>query len=231
MLDEIKVCKTYKENKQISLNDIKKMFNINRYDLDRILSKNKIIKRKNQSKYIQKNRKLFFNEQFFLQKTPETAYFMGFCLADGSLFKPKNGNWTWYIGIHFKDFCIIKMFLKWLNLKNKDYYKYKYKRIIRLTGHFFSKDFSNWGIVPNKTYEAVKPKIISKNLIKPFLIGLLDGDGSISFDKKRGYKISLVCNTKIIKWFIKTIKSLGYTEKVTLKKYSKKIMEQNDNIS
>jgi hypothetical protein len=212
---EQKIINAYLNDKTLSLKDIQKLFGITRYSLDKLFKKNNIAKRKNQSEYCQKSRKWFFDEQFFLNETPETAYFMGFCLADGSLFKPaKSKYYTWYIGIHNKDNSILEQFCKWINIPKNHIRSYGYKNVIRLTSKFFDRDFSKWGIVQNKTYEAIPPNI-RLDIIKYFLIGLIDGDGSIGCEPGKGYKFNLVSNKIITKWFETTIRSLGYNGKLT----------------
>ncbi len=219
---EKKIIKTYLENIHVSLMDIKKTFNITRADLDKLFIKYGVSKRKNQSELIQKSRKWFFDEQFFLSETPETAYFMGFCLADGSLYKPtKSKYYRWYIGIHHKDKVLLEQFCKWLNLPTDHIKRYGSKSIISLMGKFFDRDFSKWGMVQNKTYNPIIPDI-KKEFIRHFLIGLIDGDGSISFGKKTGYKFNLVCNKIITKWFENSIRELGYVGKLTYEDNPKK---------
>jgi len=73
----------------------------------------------------------------------------------------------------------------------------------------FTQDFSEWGLVPNKTYVGTIPTITDRNIIIPFLLGLIDGDGHLSFTPKRK-QFGLVSNKNIIIWFEQTLKELGY---------------------
>lgn len=206
------VCDLYFKNEHISVPYLQKMFSLSRRNIERILKNNNITIRKNQSSFLQTNKKYNFDKSFFFSETNQTAYFMGFSLADGSLIKSNRTN-SWNININKKDDSILHMFCDWLKIPI-DSIKSRPKNMIRLrfADKIFAEDFSKWGIVPNKTYKPVIPTINS-NIIKPFLIGLIDGDGSIQFSKDKGYCLSLTGNIVILDWFIDIIKNLGYLGK------------------
>lgn len=45
-------------------------------------------------------------------------------------------------------------------------------------------------------------------MLKSYLIGFIDADGCVYFDKR--YGISVVGNKLIISWFIESLKRIGY---------------------
>jgi hypothetical protein len=153
-------------------------------------------------------KKYKFNIDFFNKITPELAYFYGFCLGDGSI-SIINKNSFVRFNLHKKDRVILENFVKWMSapidmikeLKNKN------QVALRINHSIFKQDHSRWGLVPNKTYEPSIP-IIDKEWLPYFIIGLIDADGHIKFNKK--YVIKLVGNKKIMKWFIESIRFLGF---------------------
>src|SRR5690606_20301179 len=156
---EQEIIETYVNNIEISLNDIQKMYNVGRRALNTILKRNGITKRKNQSEFCIKNQKCKLHEKFFLEETEKTAYFMGFNLADGSIFKAKKSkNFTWALEIHKKDKVLLDLFCDWLNIPKECILTHKNKIILRFTRNIFNNGFPQWGLVQNKTYKPTIPK-------------------------------------------------------------------------
>ena len=153
-----------------------------------------------------------FDEQFFHKQSNELAYFMGFCFADGSITAQDDHRSTLEISVHTKDKCVLQKFCQWTNY-NEDYItKRSGKEMLRLcyNSKLFKQDFSSWGLVNNKTYEPCIPSILPE-YIKPFLIGYIDGDGSIKFSKEQN-QFNIVGNRILIDWFCDTIKNLGFDQ-------------------
>jgi hypothetical protein len=110
--------------------------------------------------------------------------------------------------LHNKDKCILLQFVKWLNLPKECIKHYNQFVRLDLSGDVWQQNWAHLGLVRNKTYN---PSILSvpNNYLKPFLIGLIDADGSISFHKK-SHSISLINHPQNIDWFTDAIKSLGF---------------------
>jgi hypothetical protein len=180
--------------------------------------------------YRKKNKfkKNTFNENFFIEKNEKLSYFMGFILADGCLKQNKEKyTYSMKVSVSEKDKYILDMFCDWTNF-NKNYISIETKKIVQqnnkiyycknmynliyFSKEIFSKDFSEWGIVPNKTYIGAIPYFNENNkeLLVPFLLGLIDGDGGLSFNNK-SRMFQLTCNKNIILWFKKMLEELGYT--------------------
>lgn len=167
----------------------------------------------NEIKIVHNTKQRKFNESFFLTPSVELAYFMGFCLADGSISAKENHRSTLEISVHTQDKCILEKFCKWTNYNSKFIAKRNNKELFRLcfNSKIFKQDFSAWGLVSNKTYEPVMPTI-DKEYIIPFILGYIDGDGSIKFSSK-GNQFNIVGNRELINWFCQIIKDLGFKQK------------------
>jgi len=166
-----------------------------------------------------------FNHEFFFKKNEKLAYFMGFALADGCLKNnPKRYSYLLKFSIAEKDMNILYMFCDWTGFDpnkitksnskirksiNKTYICKPIYNLIYTEKKVFTQDFSEWGLVPNKTYVGAVPTITDKNIVIPFLLGLIDGDGCLTFTAKRK-QFGLVSNKNIIIWCEQTLKKLGY---------------------
>lgn len=163
------------------------------------------------------NRKTFyFNKSFFLTESNELAYMMGFALADGNLWlSKKHPSARFSFSIHEKDSIILDYFQK-ITSYNKpivpDTIGNKKIKLFFTDPMFRYKSFNKWGLVPNKTYY---PTILDINelYLKPFIIGYIDGDGSITWKKGKGYKFNIVGNKKTIDQIIYYIQILNKDHK------------------
>lgn len=164
--------------------------------------------------------KIPINEDFFMIKSKELAYFYGFVLGDGT-YTIHNKIPRIKIGVHIQDIFILETFSKWTNIDRSHLYFYKHKKLVefRIRDNILKKNRKYWGVIQNKTYNPIIPQIKDKELLKSFLIGLIDADGHITYEYGKGGQFQLVGNKKIMKWFIKTIKNLGYCG--AIKEYAK----------
>lgn len=220
--DELIICEKYRSG--MTCNELAKEYCISYGPILKILHRNNepVIFRQPKNNRTKTNH---FNENFFIEKNAKLAYFMGFVLADGCLKNnPINYTYSMKIAVAEKDRAILDMFCEWtgfdpIHLKideprtrksnSKNYVCQRVYSIIFSSKRLFTQDFSEWGIVPNKTYVGITPTITDKELLIPFLLGLIDGDGGLFFNNKRRM-FQLTCHQNLIKWFEKTIKQLGY---------------------
>lgn len=195
--------------KSLTVIDLAKKYNISKRHVYLTLNKHNV-------KIIRKTNRNFYDESFFFKKTPEAYYFFGFLLGDGNLFiSPKTHAIS--IVLDNKDYELLYMFSNWLSFDPKKiYFNNRHCCCLRITGKNFILNnvlhFKKFGLVPNKTYEAVLPDISGK-LIKPFLVGLIDSDGCIQFSKK-GYSISLAGNKPILNWVSEQFRKIGFDGKI-----------------
>lgn len=126
------------------------------------------------------------NNQFFRENRLKVFYWAGFIAADGYVSETDN-----YLQIKITDRILLERFL--LDTKSTNpifdvndnsgfYSKNKIYRIV-ITNHFWVKDLKErFNIVQNKSKRLLPPNDISwsKEQIKSFLVGFLDGNGSIT---------------------------------------------------
>lgn len=135
-------------------------------------------------------RKYSLNETYFdVVDTQNKAYILGFLYADGNVNLKK---YTTSISLQEEDSYILEKMrielksekpLEYINYVNKDNFGYHYKNQYRLL--FFSKylckSLINKGVMPNKSLKLKFPSFLNKSLIKHFIRGYFDGDGSFCF--------------------------------------------------
>ena len=126
--------------------------------------------------------------------TEDKAYFLGFLYADGNLYKPYRKI---SMELHERDIHILEKFKE--NLKST-YPLVFWKRKLKVSGNIntyvtlaiidkhFSEVCEKLGIIPRKSLFIKFPNrdIIPENLVRHFVRGYFDGDGSISWSADGG---------------------------------------------
>lgn len=162
------------------------------------------------TKWVGRKRQYSLDEKYFeLIDTPEKAYWVGFLAADGYVNSSKG---ILELGLQRQDESHIKKFAKAINT-NKPIYqkdsKYNGKKypssLLRINSHKMVNDLNALGIIERKSliYSPPTENQIDKGLIKYWILGYLDGDGSISIDKNKRYSLS----------FVGTMKTLSFIQK------------------
>jgi len=143
----------------------------------------------------QVNRKLKLNENYFEKiDTEHKAYWLGFIMADGCITRTeKNGPYNRFeFNLKEEDKAHLEKFQKDLqsNYKVKEIEKRNKKRDfnsvvcnIRINSRKLVDSLIKNEIYPNKTGKEVLPKTIPNKLVKHFIRGYFDGDGSITVNK------------------------------------------------
>lgn len=162
--------------------------------------------RKNNRKY-----KYDVNHNFFSENSIISCYWAGFISADGWVMTANTSS----LGI---------------KLSNKDYnHLLKFKNDIKSESPIFLKEGmsfgkknqacmitiyskqiindlrNNFNIVPKKTLINIPPKINEDVNKLSFIVGLLDGDGSIYKDKNGNIQITFLGTYEILEWVKKTL--------------------------
>jgi hypothetical protein len=117
------------------------------------------------------------------------AYLLGFIAGDGSI--SEEGL---HIRVVYKDIFILKLFQKYLNPKAEIKHLYLENQQDQVIINFYSVELINklqkHGIVKNKTYIPMNIPQMPKKLIRHFIRGYFDADGTASFrvqtNKKTG---------------------------------------------
>lgn len=134
----------------------------------------------------------YFKDDYFEQiNTEEKAYFLGLVYADGNV-REHNGGYFLSIELKREDKYILEKLASELKCGNKIYDRDRVTNFAEgHTSNFTScnskklyDDLARFNIVPNKSHTTTSftniEKYIPNNLIKHFLRGLIDGDGTIS---------------------------------------------------
>lgn len=139
-----------------------------------------------------------FNQNIFdLIDTEEKAYWLGFLYADGAI--SKNSN-TIEISLKSADIEHLKKFKKFLQtpadikiskvkIKEKEYERCR----IMVTSKHLKEHLIKLGCPPQKSLILTFPNDLQvpKNLIKHFIRGYVDGDGSINYTRNGRFQVSI----------------------------------------
>lgn len=133
-----------------------------------------------------------FNDNYFENiDTEEKAYFLGLIYSDGNV-REHNGGYFLSIELKREDKYILEKLASELKCGNKIYDRDRVTNFAEgHTSNFTScnskklyDDLARFNIVPNKSHTTTSftniEKYMPNNLIKHFLRGLIDGDGTIS---------------------------------------------------
>lgn len=210
-------------SKGFSSTKIGKVFNVAHSSILRLLKKNNIkILKNSQREY---NRKYFYDFDFLTKNSEELAYMMGFMFADGCLIGKRiltcqiketdKERLLYFCSLLKLDQASIKSYKR----KYKD--GYTYSSIFNIVGDF-EKILYKWGIVNRKTYNFIEPQIEDEYII-PFILGIIDGDGSINI--KRGYSIKITGNKFALNWIKNKLKLYNFNFENHNKKYPDRIWD------
>lgn len=178
-----------KYNSGMSSIEIAKQYNCNKSTICRLLKKNNIpIRDKNMYK------KYSFNEHFLdIINTEEKAYFLGLMYSDGYNIKNKN---EFGISLSGEDSYMIERIRDILNANKPIFQRYPKNGQsvfeLRLSSEYFSNKLTELGCCPNKSLKLKFPDMIPVYLLRHFIRGYFDGDGSVTKINKNGHRVSFV---------------------------------------
>jgi len=179
-------------NKYRSGNKISKLLNCNEKTIYAWLEKHGIDTSETGS---QGARKHFYNENYFKKiDTERKAYFLGFILADGCVYFETNKNsYRFQMNLQAQDRYILEELQKDIEFD----YKIQDKQfgcgkngdpilisLLKINSSKLCEDLMNLGVVPRKSMrQEMKKDLIPDKLIKHFIRGYFDGNGSCSIRK------------------------------------------------
>lgn len=194
-----------------SLRDLSKKYNKDRRTIKKILLYNNI-KLKTLS---EANRTYSFNEHIFNNiDSHEKAYWLGFIAADGSIFKN-----TLKIGLSAKDINHLDKFKKFLNsthpikifnpvIKNKKYSSCEFS----INSDILVNDLKKHEIL-NKKSKILNPAKINEEFLNSYILGIVDGDGCFSVDKKNQIKLNVISSLSMCEFIMEIfVKNTGITK-------------------
>jgi hypothetical protein len=170
------------------------------------------------------SKKYFYNDNYFLEYTLENCYFAGYFMADSSI-GISHGLKTFSWSVAEKDIEVMKLFNNIVGFGGKIRKEIRTCSINDTSGKLYTQykmrivnckwipDLENkFGITVGKTYRNVVQNFPTLEHELAFLIGIIDGDGSITrmYRDNTGFCISLVsCSLPTIEWFKKTVTKLN----------------------
>lgn len=171
-----KAVKMYLDGK--SLREIEEVLDFPRKDVSALLKKRNISMRK-AGDY---NQKYTVNEYFFSNYTPESCYVAGFIAGDGCVFShgvaDKSTNYI-TIGLQKSDTIHLETIKNLLNYNGVLYYSDN-STVLTINSKQLCDDLlKNFNITERKTYNYIPPCGIPQDMMKHFILGLIDADGSI----------------------------------------------------
>lgn len=192
-LDENLVLELYIE-KKLGVVAISKILKTSHNKISAILKKNNISPSHKCKYSINENYFEYIDDQY-------KAYLLGFITADGYMLVEK-GNLHFGITIRDKDIEILKYFKKYTN-SNSPIKFLKRNNLVRISinNQIFNKHLYNKGIIPNKTFNTVGIiKNIPKNLMRHFIRGYFDGDGTVFSDTRNSklLRVGFIGNVEFI---------------------------------
>ena len=152
-------------------------------------------------KYI-RNKNNFIDENYFENiDTENKTYFLGYIMADGNIYRYEDGRLQFSIKLKSTDKDIIYKFAERIKFdKDKIIFRSSKRKNtitnsveIKTYNTVFCENLIKHGINPRKSGNEKIPNTIPKNLIKHFIRGFVDGDGSLSCNKKK--TVFNVCST------------------------------------
>ena len=148
------------------------------------------------------------NENYFSELSPENCYWGGLLASDGWLYNNNNN-----IGLRLSDTEHIDSFKSYVgytgpvregvNIKQDGSLGKSYKEI-RVSCRKWKQDLNqHFNITPNKTYTLSPPNIEEEKHVVSYLVGLVDGDGSVITHKQTGNTIIRFLGTEILLNWVK----------------------------
>lgn len=110
----------------------------------------------------------------------EKAYYLGFMITDGNVFKTKHKNGQYYVSItqDEKDDYILTRFLECVGSNRQLSHDGRGCCTASIASKKMAYDLSKYGILPNKTLISELP-LIDEKYMRHMIRGILDGDGSV----------------------------------------------------
>lgn len=171
------------------------------------------------------------NEKFFDTWTRDSAYIIGFLMADGNIlcknYIGSNYHGEGYIlsiNLHIKDIEILEYIAQELESKSPKTRKfigndniYREQAYLVVSSKYMILKLIEHGVIPNKTGKESIPSTLPDYLFPDFLRGYFDGDGSIHNGKQYWknkeygqYNLKFVCaNDKLLKSFKERLDNIG----------------------
>jgi hypothetical protein len=146
------------------------------------------------------------NYDYFSIPTIENCYWAGFFAADGYIRESTDTNKIFACMLSSKDEDHLSIFLKTINSDNpitrSKSNNFDTSKFVIASCKLVNDLKANFSFIQRKSLILKPPKIYDTDLIDSFIIGFIDGDGSIGL-YKNNLRINIIGGIEILKW-IKT---------------------------
>lgn len=168
-------------NDGYSLRSVSEMFGVSRKFIRKSISSNRDIRSAASQLFVNAEMNTYMSKWFDDIDSHLKAYWLGFIFADGSVAKNKRQI---EIGLAIKDVVHLERFAELFGIKVSDE---PTRCRCRVCNVYLCNRLVNIGILPNKTYidDVSILDHIPFKFINSFILGFMDGDGSIYKDKRR----------------------------------------------
>lgn len=166
------------------------------------------IKKKNvDMRFTYKRPNVTFNHDFFKNINTETrAYWLGFIMADGNVYKNRLS-----IELGSVDENHLKKFIKDIEAQNLEI-KHRKNRstcIVSIVSKELVEDLIKLGVVYNKTKNAIMPNL-KKELVPSFIRGYFDGNGYITKNPKKIQTVIVVGSSDLTNSIFEELKNFEF---------------------
>ncbi len=150
------------------------------------------------------------NSNFFKNWSRNGAYVLGYLFANGSLEDATYLRGK-YLRVTSCDLAIVQAIRSTLGSEHKivklppNTRNGRYRYFLRIGDHTMYKDLINLGLTPKKSATMLFPKNIPYNLMKNFIRGYFDGDGTIHLEKRKNSFIPRAVFTSGSKKFLESL--------------------------
>jgi hypothetical protein len=189
----------------------------------------------------------FHNEDYFENLTLENCWLAGLICSDGCIMLDRYNTFRFLIKLAIKDEELITATKRLLNYNartkycsNKSPHSDKICKMAHISVSCFDRNAEyleqHFNIIQGKTHRLVKPNLNDINLILSYIIGFIDGDGTVSIAKSRKYNTLYIGACSISKPILEWIKSVfdaKFLPSVSLCKYKRIAgisMQKKDNV-
>jgi acylphosphatase len=199
--EESEICSLYKDKRSTW---IAKQYGVSVVTIHNILRRNGVTP--NPRGFYSKRYSL--DESFFDEiDTEEKAYFLGLMGSDGNVAKDRP---VFEIGLSGEDKILVERFKNAIKYTGPISPHKTYRQISwRMTVYSkkMTDDLIKHGIVPNKSIIYELNQEISNHLIRHYIRGMFDGDGSVRYRPDGQFEASLISSKPFIKKFMELIKN------------------------
>ena len=208
------ICRDYSDG--LSLREISRDYGWPRVRVKKILEDfGYTIRSSSQSK-----KSSHLSEEVFASLNEESAYWIGFLIADGCMTKRGDNSSCVTLSLSDVDIGHLRKFRFFLGCDLPIAMKPGKMASLCVHSTRLCSDLERNGVVPNKTFITTATDLLEKNV--DFWRGVVDGDGNMYVDK-RGYPvIQLAGSESLLKQFSSFIQSLGIKTVASVRKYPRK---------